>query len=222
MTTTAEKMKDTAKNVQQELLDSAHKVWLAGLGALSTVGDEGNRLFQDLVDKGRDMEGRGRKRAEKTYADLEARAKDVRGRVESEAREAKGRMEKGFEGVWGAVDERVTEVLHRLGVPTRDEIKALTKRVEELNSKVDELRGVKPKAAAAKGRRVYHVATHGEGWKIELEGASRATSTHDTKDEALTAARKLAKGNLPSGVVVHKMDGTIQTRYSYDEEQAPN
>lgn len=220
---TTEKVKDTAKNVQQELLDSAHKVWLAGLGALSTVGDEGNRLFKELVDKGREMEKRGRKQADSAASDFESRVKDVRGRVESGVRDAKGRVEKGVEGLWEAVDDRVTDVLHRLGVPSRDEIKALTRRVEELNTKIDHLRGDKPAAAAkGKGRKVYHVATQGDGWKVELEGATRAASKHPTKDEALGAARELAKANLPSGVVVHKMDGTIQTQYSYDDEPAAN
>ena len=34
---TGRKVKETAKKVQQELLESAHKVWLAGLGVLATA-----------------------------------------------------------------------------------------------------------------------------------------------------------------------------------------
>jgi poly(hydroxyalkanoate) granule-associated protein len=219
---TARNVKDTAKKVQHELLESAHKVWLAGLGAMSTIGDEGDRLFRELVEKGRTMETRGKEEAGEVREKVESRVKDVRGRVEERMRGARERVEKGFDSVWGAVDDRVAEVLHRMGVPTRDEIQRLTRRVEELNGKIDHLRG-KPAGAAAKAeaeRTVYHVAPHDDGWKVEREGASRATSTHETKDEALTAARELARSKAPGAVVVHRKDGTIQTSYSYDDEPA--
>jgi poly(hydroxyalkanoate) granule-associated protein len=140
-------VRETAKKVQQELLESAHKVWLAGLGALSTVGEEGDRLFRDLVEKGRTMEARGKEEAGEVREKVESRVKDVRGRVEERMRGARKRVEKRFDSVWGAVDDRVADVLHRVGVPTRDEIQRLTRRVEELNAKIDRLRG-KPAGAA--------------------------------------------------------------------------
>lgn len=151
-------VRETAKKVQQELLESAHKVWLAGLGALSTVGEEGDRLFRELVEKGRTMEARG-KEAGGVREKVESRVKDVRGRVEERMRGARERVEKGFDSVWGAVDDRVTDVLHKMGVPTRDEIQRLTRRVEELNAKIDRSRGksapaeskASGKAAAKKG-----------------------------------------------------------------------
>ena len=39
-------MNDKAKYFQEELKDSAQKVWLAGLGALSMASEEGNKLFK--------------------------------------------------------------------------------------------------------------------------------------------------------------------------------
>jgi poly(hydroxyalkanoate) granule-associated protein len=146
---TGRNVKETAKKVQQDVLESAHKVWLAGLGALSTVGEEGDKLFRDLVDKGRDVESRGKKGAGDVREKVESRVKDVRGRVEERMRGARKRVEKGFDSVWGVVDDRVTDVLHKMGVPTRDEIQRLTRRVEELNGKIDKLRA-KPAGAAAK------------------------------------------------------------------------
>lgn len=220
-----------ARRVGDEVLESAHKVWLAGLGALSTVGEEGDRLFRELVDKGRTVETRGKKQADEARSRVETRVKDVRGRVEEGMRDARERFEQRFDGVWSALDERITDVLQRMGVPSREEIHNLTARVEELNAKIDGLRGAPTaqtqtgktataKAAPAAGERaVYHVAPQDDdGWKVELEGASRASSLHDTKDEALTAARELARGKVPAAVVVHRKDGTVQTRYSYDEE----
>jgi DNA anti-recombination protein RmuC len=49
------------------------------------------------------------------------------------------------------VDETITVALHRLGVPTREEIRNLTRRVEELNAKVELLRPrITPAAPAAR------------------------------------------------------------------------
>lgn len=224
----ARQLGDTARRVGDDVLEGAHKVWLAGLGALSTVGEEGDRLFRELVDKGRNVETRGKERTGEARARVETRVKDVRGRVEEGVRDARERIERRFDGVWGALDERITDVLQRMGVPSRDEIQRLTQRVEELNAKIDGLRGTgttattKTARPAATERTVYHVATQDEGWKVELEGATRASSRHDTKDEALTAARELARSKAPATVVVHRKDGTIQTQFSYDEETAAN
>lgn len=65
-------------------------------------------------------------------------------------------------------------------------------------------------------RTVYHVKPDGEGWVVKGDGAERAVSTHDTKKEALTAARELAHGKAPSQLVVHKSDGSVQEKFSYD------
>lgn len=130
------------RNMQHELRESAHKVWLAGLGALSTVEEQGSKLFQQLVDKGRDLESEGKEQVKK-----------ARSRAESEVDRATERVKSKVGGVVGDVgdvlEEKLTEVLHRFGVPTRDEIRDLTKRVEELNSKVDRLKTpAAPKKAA--------------------------------------------------------------------------
>lgn len=223
------KVKETAKKVQQDVLESAHKVWLAGLGALSTVGEEGDRLFRDLVEKGKKLEKKGKKEAKDVRKDVESRVDDVKGRVEEGMKGARVKVEKGFDTVWSAVDERVGDVLNRLGVPTRDEIHRLTKRVEDLNAKIDGLRGggAKKGASAAKsakpasnGRMVYHVVPDGEDWKVEREGSARAASVHDTKDVAVNAGRELAKSKLPAALVVHRKDGTVQNRFDYDVEDA--
>ena len=120
--------KDSAKNVQDPIKDSAHKIWLAGLGALAAAGEEGDKLFRRLVEKGETVEVKG-----KQQVDV---AKDKLGNLWSE--------------VESKVDDRITNVLHRVGVPTRDEISKLTKRVEDLARKVEQLVGAKKPAAARK------------------------------------------------------------------------
>ena len=119
----------TEKNAQDELKDSVHRIWLAGLGALAAAEEEGSKLFSRLVDRGRDVEVKGKFEVDK-----------VNEKVRAEVDRAKAKAETAFES-WGEkLDEKLTASLHRLGVPTRDEIRNLTQRVEELNAKIEALK----------------------------------------------------------------------------------
>lgn len=107
---------ETSKKPQSELKESAQKIWLAGLGALAVAEEEGGRMFNSLVDRGRDWEGRGRERMD----------------------EARTRVEHVVDDVEERLDHRVEAAMRRLGVPSRNDIQELTRRVEELNAKIEE------------------------------------------------------------------------------------
>lgn len=117
------------KKLQDELKDSAHRIWLAGLGALAAAEQEGVKVFNRLVDRGRDVETRGKGDFQETVD-----------RAKTHLDQAKTRAESTVEGWGGKIDEAVTSALHRMGVPTRDEIRTLTQKVEELTAKVEHLR----------------------------------------------------------------------------------
>jgi poly(hydroxyalkanoate) granule-associated protein len=130
--------KKSKKKVQDDIMNSAHKVWLAGLGAVAMAEEEGGKLFSSLVDKGEKFEGKSIKQVGK-------------------ARDTVSGMKTVAESYWDTfgrtIDEQVTAVIHRIGVPTKDEIETLTKKVEDLTIAVDNLRtksSAKPKAAPAK------------------------------------------------------------------------
>ena len=115
----------TEKNVQEEIKDSVHRIWLAGLGALSAAEEEGGKIFSRLVERGRDVESKGKVEVDK---------------VKSEVDKMKTKAESAFE-TWGdKFDEKLTSTLNRLGVPTREEIRNLTHKVEELNAKIEQLK----------------------------------------------------------------------------------
>jgi hypothetical protein len=44
------------RQARAEFKDSARHVWLAGIGALAKAKDEGGRLFESLVERGREVE----------------------------------------------------------------------------------------------------------------------------------------------------------------------
>lgn len=112
-----------SRDLGDEVLDSAHRVWLAGLGALARAEEEGSRLFSQLVERGRETEG-------KRSGGFGERARDTAGSVRTAA-----------ETVGAGIEAQVGEVMRRLGVPTRDEIQELTRRVEELNARIDRMGG---------------------------------------------------------------------------------
>src|SRR3954452_7154891 len=117
------------KNAQDEIKDSVHRIWLAGLGALAAAEEDGSKLFSPLGARGRDVEVKGKVEVDK-----------VNEKVRAEVDRAKVKAESAFEGWSEKLDEKLSSALNRLGVPTRDEIRNLTQRVEELNAKVEHLK----------------------------------------------------------------------------------
>ena len=71
-------------------------------------------------------------------------------------------------------------------------------------------------------RKVYHVTPGKDGgWKIKEETASRASSSHETKVEAIARAKELAKKQELGQIVIHKQDGSIQTEHTYGKDPYP-
>src|SRR5882724_11322539 len=98
------KTPDDEKNTQDDLKDSVPRIWLAGLGALAAAEEEGSKLFSRLVDRGRDVESKGKVEVDKMKVDVDR---------------FKAKAESTFE-TWGdKFDEKLTATLRRLGVPTR-------------------------------------------------------------------------------------------------------
>ena len=117
--------KRKAKEIQHEIADNAHQIWLAGLGAVATAQEEGGKLFKSLVEKGENFEKAGKHQVEK-----------ARGAVSG----VKVVAESYWETFERTIDDKVTAVIHRIGVPTKDEIDTLTAKVESLTDAIDKLR----------------------------------------------------------------------------------
>lgn len=108
-----------------DLRKYTHQIWLAGLGAFARAEEEGSKLFDSLVDVGKDLEGKTR--------DLsETRVEEIKERVRSHTGETMGKMEKAF-------DERLNKALSKLGIPNKREVEALQKRVQELTAALDQM-----------------------------------------------------------------------------------
>lgn len=101
--------------VQEKVVGSVRNIWLAGLGAAIIAQEEGTKMFDTLVQKG------------------EVAQKDATDKASST-----------WDRVSHTFDEQVAQSLHRIGVPTREEIATLTRRVDALIASVDKLRAKTP------------------------------------------------------------------------------
>lgn len=70
-------------------------------------------------------------------------------------------------------------------------------------------------------RTVYRVLPDGNEWIVRRDGADRADSRHPTKEPAVNRARALCLNNMPSQLVVHRRDGTIEYEYTYGNDPYP-
>lgn len=105
--------------------ESAREIWLAGLGAFSVAGEEGGKVFKQLVKKGTVVE--------KTQ---KAKLSELGEELGERANEAKENAKGAFKNLSAPIEAGVASAMQRLGVPTRTEIMNLTKRVEELTKAV--------------------------------------------------------------------------------------
>lgn len=136
------KLKSVGKDSQLSatIRESAQQIWLAGLGAFAKAQEEGNKVFDALVREGETIQMKTRKVAEDKVTEMASKATGTWDKLEQ------------------VFENRVARSLHSLGVPTRDDVAALAKRVAELKAEVEKLnRGAakvaKPKAVVAKPAR---------------------------------------------------------------------
>jgi len=110
----------------REAMEIGRNVWLAGLGVVAEAETQGKEMFENLVKKGETFEARYRKGIDESVEDAGDRLKKARSWVGA-------RTDKGLENVTDAF----TRALHRFGVPTREDIRTLSQRVEQLTEKVE-------------------------------------------------------------------------------------
>lgn len=65
-----------------------------------------------------------------------------------------------------------------------------------------------------------HVVPSSGGWSVRKAGASRASSTHATQQEAIDAATRIAR-NQRTELYIHGRDGRIRERNSFGNDPHP-
>jgi poly(hydroxyalkanoate) granule-associated protein len=119
----------TDNQLASTIKDSAQQIWLAGLGAFVKAQEEGSKLFEALVKEGEALQAKTRKAAEDRVVAFTGKATDTW-----------DKLEKVFE-------DRVARAIHSLGVPTKQDVQALSRRVAELTEAVQKLSETEEQAA---------------------------------------------------------------------------
>ena len=122
---TTRKARARTGKVQANVIENAQHVWLAGMGAVAKAQKDGPAAFQEAVAEGLQVLTRSRTTAEKMIHDVFA--------------SAQGSASETWDNLEALFQSRVHKALQQLGVPSRDEIRLLTKRVAELNDNVKAL-----------------------------------------------------------------------------------
>lgn len=65
-----------------------------------------------------------------------------------------------------------------------------------------------------------HVVPRHDGWAVKGADNQRATSVHDTQQQAIDAAREIAR-NQESELVIHRPNGQIRDKDSYGPDSYP-
>ncbi|PAA39008.1 phasin family protein [Pseudomonas fragi] len=124
----------------------SRKIWLAGLGVYSKIDTDGSKLFDTLVKDGEKAEKLAKDAGHKVAEGVKSSTSSARSRVEDVkdlALEKWGEFEEAF-------DKRLNSAITRLGVPSRDEVKALHAKVETLTKHIEKLTAAAAKVAASK------------------------------------------------------------------------
>jgi len=116
---TAEMEAEVAEEMERNpVLGLAHKVLLAGIGAMALTQEEVEKFVNKLVERGEIAEQDGKR----LIRDVGEKRKKDAGKAQAE------------------LDKRVEDLLGRMNVPTKADIDALSGKITELSKKVDELK----------------------------------------------------------------------------------
>ena len=119
-------------HMAESLMGSANEIWLAGLGAFSKAQTECKKIFDKLIEQGKDFEETFKSQSQKATKNVKSTVSESVGSARKKAAESWDKLE-------GVFEKRVEKSLHRLGVPTNDELNKLVDRIEKLTAEVSEL-----------------------------------------------------------------------------------
>ncbi len=132
MKETVVELDDVVEENKNIIVGNLEKVFQVGLGfvalgqeLLEDAQEEAGDFVKKLLERGEEFEQDGRKFFNEMVEKRKQQANDVADKAENE------------------LEERVTAVLHRLNVPTKEDIVDLGKKIDTLNRKVNELKRAK-------------------------------------------------------------------------------
>jgi poly(hydroxyalkanoate) granule-associated protein len=124
---------------------SAQQIWLAGMGAFAKAQAEGAKMFDTLVKEGSHLQ-------RNTQAVAEERLGEAAEKLSALASEVGQKAGTSWDKLEGIFEARTAKALNKLGIPTAQDLQALTERIDALAAAVHALGKAparKPHAAKA-------------------------------------------------------------------------
>jgi poly(hydroxyalkanoate) granule-associated protein len=153
----SETQMDMNNGIGGRLLSAGRTLWLAGVGAVAEVEEGTRELFDRLVERGRPVEERQKKAAETV------------------AEKAKGTAQGFSQLVQDTVEYESRQMLKRLNVMTREDVKLLSARVATLSKKIDEY------SARRQANAIEILSPEGEAAAIVIPETISATTAAKAK-----------------------------------------
>lgn len=142
MTEQTQEIQEKAGTAVNRVYEAAHKTFLASLGAVSMAQDEIKRGYENSNEFAGKLVERGEKIS-----------KERREQVTAEAEKQQEKAQEMGEEVTNRVSETYrrysTATLHRMNMPSNDDIQDLSKQIAALNRKLDRVRKEQKELATA-------------------------------------------------------------------------
>ena len=119
---------DTEKQAPESVADQIRSV-------VDKAQEKAGEVMDSLVKEGEKLRDQTRKLAEEKVGEMKERVEEVREMVEG----AKTKAVDTLDNLEQLFEERVARALKRLGVPTRDDLQGIAKRLEEMNTLIQGL-----------------------------------------------------------------------------------
>jgi poly(hydroxyalkanoate) granule-associated protein len=123
--------------------ESAQQIWLAGMGAFAKAQAEGGKAFETLIKEGANLQRKTQTAAEEKLGEVASKMTGMASEVQARAGQQWDKLENIFE-------ERTAKALHKLGVPSAQDMAALSARIDELTAELGK------KAQADKAAPAHH------------------------------------------------------------------
>ena len=182
---TLKQASDEKKSPQlaENLMGSANEIWLAGLGAFSKAQTEGKKIFDKLIEQGKDFEEAFKSQSQKA-------TKNVKQTVSGSVGTAKKKAAESWDKLEGVFETRVEKSLHRLGVPTNDELNKLVDRIEKLTAQVSELTAEKSGVDKNPSTPKSTAKSTSKKKTTKKKTAKKSSSTKSTDTKAKSTSKK--------------------------------
>jgi poly(hydroxyalkanoate) granule-associated protein len=183
-------LQQRAEHLSRSLVESAQQIWMAGVGAFTRAQGEGSKLFEALVKEGMNIEKTTRQLAGGRVDAVRDAMEDRVGAVRGRASDTWDRLEKVFE-------DRVQRALNRLGIPGRDDLNALSGRVDALTAQLR--KSGSPARAPSAAKRASPAKSARPARPAKAKPAKRAAKAapRATKAPAKAATRKRTLPSAP-------------------------